>query len=146
MKRVPAGWKPTGTVPYVLLILAVVLTTLVLTTTPMAAGVPVAAAHHSQAAAFHMDQWVEIEGVVQRWLFRNPHPVLYVEVIGDNNEPVTWQIEFPPATILAKRGWDTETFLPGQDIAARGHPSRAEGTYGMAAGAEIIREDGSRVR
>ncbi len=124
-------------------LVAAVLTTATLTTTLRAAG---RVRHHSQAAAFHMDQWVEIEGVVQRWLFRNPHPVLYLEVAGENNDPVIWQIEFAPATVLAKRGWDTETFLPGQDIAARGHPSRAEGTYGMAAGAEITREDGNRVR
>ena len=69
-----------------------------------------------------------------------------MEVIGQNNESVTWQIEFAPATVLAKRGWNSETFIPGQDIAARGHPSRVEGTYGMAAGAEITREDGSQVR
>ena len=128
--------------PAPLILTAVVL----VTTTILGAGVAVATPHHSQAAAFHMNQWIEIEGVVQRWLFRNPHPVLYLEVIGDDDEPVTWQVEFAPATVLAKRGWNAETFLPGQDIAARGHPSRAEGTYGMAAGAEITREDGSRVR
>ncbi len=125
---------------------AFALAAVLLTMATLPSGVPLAAAHHSQAAAFHMDQWVEIEGIVQRWLFRNPHPVLYLEVIGENDEPVTWQIEFAPATVLAKMGWDTETFLPGQDIAARGHPSRAQGTYGMAAGAEITREDGNRVR
>ena len=122
------------------LLAAVILTGMIFTT-----GAPATLAHHSQAAAFQMDQWVEIEGVVQRWLFRNPHPVLFVEVIAENDEPVTWQIEFPPATVLAKRGWTPETFVPGQEIAARGHPSRAPGTYGMAAGAQITREDGSPV-
>jgi hypothetical protein len=131
---------------YVTFALATAVLIVVLTSETLTAGVGLATAHHSQAAAFHMDQWVEIEGIVQRWLFRNPHPVLYVEVIGESNEPVTWQIEFAPATVLAKRGWNPETFVPGQDIAARGHPSRAEGTYGMAAGAEITREDDSQVR
>ena len=125
--------------------LAFLLTAVILTSGILTASAPVAEAHHSQAAAFFMDRWVDIEGVVQRWLFRNPHPVLFVEVIGENDEPVTWQIEFPPATVLAKRGWNPETFVPGQEIAARGHPSRVPGTYGMAAGAQITREDGSPV-
>ena len=55
---------------------AFALAAVVLTTATLTSGVPIAAAHHSQAAAFHMDRWVEIEGIVQRWLFRNPHPVL----------------------------------------------------------------------
>jgi hypothetical protein len=104
------------------------------------------AGHHSQAAAFFMDQWVEIEGTVRQWLFRNPHPVLYVEVIGENDEPLIWQIEFAPATVLSKRGWTTETFQPGDEIEARGHPSRAPGTHGMAAGAEITRTDGRPIQ
>ena len=69
---------------------------------------------------------------VQSFLFRNPHPVLYVEVTGEDGEKIVWQIEFPPATVLAKRGWTAESFVPGEVIAARGHPSRIPGTYGIA--------------
>ena len=87
-----------------------VLTTVAIISLVFTAGIRTAEAHHSQAAAFHMDRWVEIEGIVQRWLFRNPHPVLYLEVTGENGEPVTWQIEFAPATVLTKRGGTTETF------------------------------------
>ena len=104
-----------------------------------------AEAHHSQAAGFYMDQFIEIEGVIQSFLFRNPHPVLYVEVTGEDGEKIVWQIEFPPATVLAKRGWTAESFVPGEVIAARGHPSRVPGTYGIA-GAMITRPDGSPIR
>ena len=109
------------------------------------AAVP-AAGHHAQSAAFHMDRYVEIEGVVSNFVFRNPHPVLYVEVTGDDGEIQVWEIEFAPATVLAKRGWTRETFVEGEVISARGHPSKVEGTHGMAAGADITRAAGEVVR
>ncbi len=102
-------------------------------------------AHHATTAFYHQDQWVEIEGVVQSWLFRNPHPVLYVEAIDSEGETRVFEIGFPPATILTKRGWNRETFREGEVIRATGHPSKAPGTYGLS-GAAIHRADGTEVR
>ena len=102
-------------------------------------------AHHATTAFYHQDQWVEIEGVVQQWLFRNPHPVLYVEARDAEGEIRVFEIGFAPATVLAKRGWSTETFQEGDVIHAKGHPSKAPGTYGLS-GAAIHRADGTEVR
>ena len=43
-------------------------------------------AHHAQAPFFDQSREVEIEGVVTRFDFRNPHPVLYVDVTNDDGE------------------------------------------------------------
>ena len=104
--------------------------------TLVAAGLAIAlaapaAAHHAQAPFFDQEKTVEVRGTVKSWLFRNPHPVLTVQVAGQDGQTVEWEVQFAPATVLARRGWTTETFQPGQEVIATGHPSRAPGTYGL---------------
>lgn len=90
-----------------------------------------AAAHHAQAPFFDQDRTVEVRGTVLRWIFRNPHPVLEVQTMSDGGETVIWEVQFAPATVLAKRGWTEDMFKPGDEVVATGHPSRAAGTYGL---------------
>jgi Family of unknown function (DUF6152) len=97
----------------------------------VAAAAPPIWAHHAQAPFFDQERTVEVRGTVVRWIFRNPHPVLEVEVRNENGEKVVWAVQFAPATVLAKRGWTDQTFKPGDAVVATGHPSRAAGTYGL---------------
>lgn len=101
-------------------------------------------AHHAQAPFFDQDRTVEVRGTVVRWIFRNPHPVLEVQVASDGGQAVLWAVQFAPATVLAKRGWTDQTFKPGDAVVATGHPSRAPGTYGLEHRG-IERADGSPV-
>jgi hypothetical protein len=100
--------------------------------------------HHAQAPFFDQERTVEVRGTVVRWIFRNPHPVLEVEVSADNGEKVVWAVQFAPATVLAKRGWTDQTFKPGDAVVATGHPSRAAGTHGLEQ-RSLERADGSPV-
>ncbi len=52
-------------------------------------------------------------------------------VTDESGRDVQWQVHFPPATVLAKRGWSAETFQPGDEVIASGHPSRQPGTHGL---------------
>lgn len=101
-------------------------------------------AHHAQAPFFDQERTVEVRGTVVRWIFRNPHPVLEVEVAGAAGEKVVWAVQFAPATVLAKRGWTEATFKPGDAVVATGHPSRAAGTYGLEH-RSLERADGSPI-
>ena len=112
--------------------------------TLLVALAPLAEAHHAQAPFFDQERTVEVRGTVVRWIFRNPHPVLEVEAQNDNGEKVVWAVQFAPATVLAKRGWNDQTFKPGDAVVATGHPSRAAGTYGLEHRG-LERADGSPV-
>ena len=90
-----------------------------------------AGAHHAQAPFFDQARTIEIRGTVVRWYFRNPHPVLEVEATDDASGTVVWEVQFAPATVLAKRGWTEDMFKPGDPVVATGHPSRAPGTFGL---------------
>lgn len=103
-----------------------------------------AVAHHAQAPFFDQEKTVEVRGKVVRWFFRNPHPVLEVETRLESGETVVWEVQFAPATVLAKRGWTDATFKPGDEVVATGHPSRAPGTYGLEH-QTLERADGSPI-
>lgn len=98
--------------------------------------------HHAQAPFFDQSRDVEIEGVVTRFDFRNPHPILYVDVTNEDGEVEGWQIQFGNATGLRRRGWHKDIVQPGERISARGHPSWNPGSHGMQ-GARVTKADGS---
>jgi hypothetical protein len=93
---------------------------------------PPAAAHHSEAPFYDSDKTVEIRGVVKNWVFKNPHPFLYVEVTDDKGVKNEWVLEFVGPVRLIKVGWSAKTFTPGEVVSASGHPSRAPGTFGLS--------------
>ena len=109
----------------------------------VAASVP-AWAHHAAAPLFHQDREVEVKGVVKTWRFINPHPFLILEATDESGKKIEWNMQFPAATSLSKRGWSTETFKAGEVVVAKGHPSKAPGTYGIEAGT-VTRQDGRPV-
>jgi hypothetical protein len=111
----------------------------------LSAGVLVA--HHGSAAFFHLDQTIEVKGVVKSWRFANPHAFLIVEVTAESGSKADWRWEFAPSTVttLAKRGWSAETFRPGEVVTATGHPSKVPGVSALEV-RTIARADGSLVR
>lgn len=107
----------------------------------MLVNLPIAA-HHAQAPFFDQSREVEIEGIVTRFDFRNPHPVLYVDVTNDSGEVEEWQIQFANATGLRRRGWHKDIIGPGEQVRASGHPSWNPETRGLQ-GRRVLKEDGS---
>ena len=52
-----------------------------------------------------------------------------------------WALEFVGPVRLIKVGWSAKTFVPGEIVSAKGHPSRAEGTVGLSP-LSVSRADG----
>jgi hypothetical protein len=102
-------------------------------------------AHHSQQPFFKMDENLEIRGVVARFEFTNPHPIIYLDVTDETNAVVQWQIEGPTAVYLTRNGWSADSIVPGDRIAVRGAPPKKVGAHAMA-GREVVKDDGTRLR
>ena len=98
-------------------------------------------AHHSQAPFFDQSRDVEIEGVVQRFDYRNPHAILYVEVTGANGDVVVWSLQLASIAVLIRAGITPDIVAPGDRIKAVGHPAWNEDAHGMAS-VTITTEDG----
>lgn len=101
-------------------------------------------AHHASAPFYDPENRVSIEGSITRFVFRNPHAFLFLDVTDDNGETVEWQIELGAPVSLRRTGWTPDTLEVGMTVKVTGNKSRAEGTYGLCC-VRMTREDGSPV-
>ena len=86
-------------------------------------GVTAVHAHHSFAASF-TDERIMREGVVERYVFKNPHVLLYVDVTDDVGNSETWMVEGGSATGLRRAGWSADTLSIGDLVRINGRAGR----------------------
>jgi len=103
-----------------------------------------AVAHHASGPFYDNTKSAEANGVVTRFLFRNPHSFLFLDAPGENGDMVAWEIEMGTALSMSRRGWTPDTIKVGDTVKVVGQPSRAPGTFGMCC-AEISQGDGSPI-
>ena len=82
-----------------------------------------AAAHHSQSE-FDFKQIVDVEGKVSRVDWRSPHARLYVDMVNEKGETVTWDFELPSPTTLMRRGWKRDSLKYGDQVKVNGARAR----------------------
>lgn len=101
-------------------------------------------AHHASQPFYDSDKPVEIEGVVTKFVFRNPHAALYLDVVDANGATVEWQVELGAPVSLRRIGWTPELLPIGMVVKVAGPSSRAEGSHGVL-GRRLTKADGSPV-
>mgnify|MGYP001429001884 CR=1 FL=1 len=85
-------------------------------------------AHHSHNA-YEITIWTDIEGTVSEVHLINPHSWLYLDVMDENGEIVTWSLEAAAPNSIFENGVKQEDVKPGDPIKARIHLLR-DGTNG----------------
>ncbi len=103
-----------------------------------------ASAHHASGPFYDPENRVEIQGNVTRFVFRNPHAYLYVDVPEASGDAVEWQIELGAPISLRRIGWTPDSLSVGMVVKVTGSKSRAEGSFGLCC-VRMTREDGSPV-
>ncbi len=101
-------------------------------------------AHHSSTPFYDPERRVEIEGVVTRFVFRNPHAFLFLNVEDEAGATIEWQIELGAPVGLRRTGWTPDSLPLGMLVKASGQPSRAEGSTGLCC-VRMTRIDGSPI-
>ena len=79
--------------------------------------------HHSVAGFFDPTTTVEIEGVVQKVRWRNPHTVFLIDVTEESGEITTWTIESGALGVLRSRGLAREFVATGDHVKVMGDSS-----------------------
>jgi len=92
-----------------------------------------AQAHHSHGPFYHLDQTVEITGVVMSFRLINPHPEILIEVTGADGEPeeVIVYAQAYAGQMREVGGWADDSVKIGDTITAVGHPGRGSVTSVM---------------
>ena len=65
-----------------------------------------------------------VEGVVKQYEWTNPHTWLYVTVANDKGEIAEWAGEAGAPGMLARRGWTSHSFKPGDKVKMSGRPAK----------------------
>jgi hypothetical protein len=92
-----------------------------------------ALAHHSHGPFYHLDQVVEITGVVKSFRLINPHPEILLEVTGADGEPeeVMVYAQAYAGQMREVGGWTNDSVKIGDTVTAVGHPGRGSVTSVM---------------
>jgi hypothetical protein len=105
------------------------------------AALPAAIAHHSFAAEFDINRPIELDGVVTRMEFSNPHSWLHLEVTTEDGEKQQWAVEGGAPNALIRRGWNRNSIPAGVRVHVEGFQARDRSF--RASGREITLPDGS---
>jgi len=84
-----------------------------------------AAAHHSFSAEFDSEKPVELQGIVTKVEWTNPHVWIYLNVEDPETGAVTnWGAEMGPPHGLQRRGWRRNTLNIGEQVTVNGFLAR----------------------
>jgi hypothetical protein len=100
-------------------------------------------AHHSFASEFDINRPIELEGVVTRMQWSNPHTWVHLEITLNSGEKQQWTIEGSAPNALLRRGWDRDSLAVGTFIKVEGFQARDRSN--KANGRNVILPDGSRL-
>ena len=84
----------------------------------LAAQTPLAA-HHSWPVS--RQRLVTVKGTVTNFDWKNPHPMMTVEVRTEEGGLETWQIGGPAINRMEAHGWTKNTVKPGDSITGIGY-------------------------
>ena len=79
-----------------------------------------ASAHHSHVQ-YDMTEYTEVAGVVAEVHWFNPHSWLYINTLGDDDEPAIWALEATGPGGLERSGITRDMIKVGDTISARCH-------------------------
>ena len=100
-------------------------------------------AHHSFAAQYDPDQPIELNGVVTKVEWTNPHARFYVDVEDENGNIINWNFELASPNMMVRNGWTRNFVVEGDEVTVTGMLSR-DGSK-MANALRVLLSDGTMV-
>jgi hypothetical protein len=79
--------------------------------------------HHVSITTFTRDRTTTVEGVITEFKFRNPHVLLYLDVIAEDGSVTNWMSEGHSATGWRRAGWKPDTLKIGDRVRITGDAS-----------------------
>ena len=102
-----------------------------------AAGPGAALAHHS-GAMFDHTKVVTLTGTIKEWQWKNPHAWIVILAPGKSGAATEYSIECSTINILARKGWTSQSFKPGDKISLTMNPMKDGTASGLVLKATTV--------
>lgn len=102
-----------------------------------------ALAHHSFAAEFDASKGVDLNGIVTKIEWMNPHTFFYIDVETEDGRYENWAIELGSPNGLMRRGWTRNSLKVGDSVNVVGSQARDGGLKANAR--TVMLADGRRM-
>jgi hypothetical protein len=100
-------------------------------------------AHHG-AAAFDMQNLTTVKGTVTKFLFINPHALIFFDVVSEKGSVEHWIAEESSNNHLSRVGWTKNTIKVGSQVTIAGHRAKNDAyTLELQCGECSVRDVGS---
>ena len=83
-----------------------------------------AGSHHSFPGTYDVNKSYLLDGVVTKFLFRNPHSFIFLDVTEEDGTVTTWHLETVPQWALMRRGIQEDSIVAGDEMLVLCHPPR----------------------
>lgn len=133
-------WRNTKTCGTVLITRTALVNTFLGTLFIAAVSLP-ASAHHSFAAAYDLQDPIEIVGQIVNVRLTNPHSHFFIDVPDEDGNPVRWKIEAGTPSGMIRNGYSEELIRTGDTVTIKGFRARNGSDNGMLT--ELITVDGT---
>ena len=83
-------------------------------------------AHHNYRLNFDDSKEITLEGVVSEVSWANPHITIYIDVLAENGETVSWVLPTAAPRVAQNNGLTKDVLAAGDEIVIVGWPARDE--------------------
>lgn len=87
-----------------------------------------AAAHHSMSE-FNREVMTELDGVISRVAWKNPHILMEIKTADASGAPLSWTLEGGAVSAVSRRGVTGDQFKVGDRVRVAGNPSTRRDRY-----------------
>ena len=102
-----------------------------------------ALAHHSGAAEFDSNKKIDLNGVVTKVEWTNPHAHFYIDVTDSSGKVANWNLELASPNVLIRNGWKRNSVKEGDKVSVTG--SRAKDNSNLGTANTITFPDGHKL-
>lgn len=89
-----------------------------------ALAMPAAAMPHHGNVGYNLARTITLTGKVTSFDWINPHCLLHIDVKDANGNVQRWTVEMASPTALKRRGWNSQSFKPGDQVEIDTHPAK----------------------
>ncbi len=100
-----------------------------------------AMAHHSFAAAYNMQNPIEIQGTINNVRLTNPHSHFFIDVTNEDGTVSQWKIEAGTPSGMIRGGYSNKVIKTGDLVTIKGFRARDDSNNGMLT--QLITSDGT---